>query len=107
MYETTPGESFRPLLSSSATPSTPSADSTPHYVNPPPSLPPPRHELVNVQPYLEPMDNIDAIKASIKHADLPPVNHQSGSGDEYMIMGPAKNATSKAESKTPFPNGLK
>ena len=83
VYESTPGESVKSLLSSHSTPSTPSADSAPRYFDIPPSLPPPRKGLVSIQPKLEPLDEIDAIKASFKQLELPPLHL---SGDEYMIM---------------------
>ena len=53
---------------------------------------------MNVQPYnMEPVDEIDAIKASIKQAEaeLPQLDQPDG---DYMIMGP-NNSTLKASSK--------
>ena len=97
-YETTPGESFKPLISlNESRPTTPSAELTPHYVDTPPTLPPPRGgERVNTRGSSEPVDEIDAIKASIKQAQLQlPALGQTGD-EEYMIMGP-KHCTSKSK----------
>ena len=85
-----PGESFKRLLSLNEPPSTtPSAELTHHYVDTPPTLPPPRAcEKTNTRAFPEPLDEIDAIKAKIKQAQLQlPAAHQTGE-DEYMIMGP-------------------
>ena len=40
------------------------------------------------QPYLDPVNEIDMIKASIKHAELSQGSHDQ-CGDEYMVMGPS------------------
>ena len=84
VYEVTPGEAVKALISpTSSTPTTP-ADITPRYFGMPPSLPPPRNASVTMLPKLETVDEIDAIKASIKDAKIPQ------SGDDYMIMNGAK-----------------
>ena len=88
MYETTPGESFRSLdsLNDPRRSATPSADLTLHYVDVPPNLPPPRG--ADKQLLSEPEDEIAAIKASIKQAQLElPVPHQTVE-EEYIVMGP-------------------
>lgn len=84
MYETTPGEHLKSLLSPCSTPSTPLAES-PRYIFDinAPSLPPPRKASVSIQPKVELQDEIGEIKASMKRAELPPLQQ---SGDEYMIM---------------------
>lgn len=89
LYETMPGESYKSLLQTSPTNiSTP--DSTPHYVDHPPSLPPPRPDS-NAAILAEPVDEIDAIKASFKKdSDLFDFQQQDG---EYMIMGPTKSSS--------------
>ena len=74
IYETTPGESMMCLI-----PPVRAPDSAHHYVDQPPSLPPPRVQ--------EPMDEIDAIKASLKHAELPQTS-EAELGDVYVAMGP-------------------
>ena len=85
MYEVTPGEAIKALISpTNSTPTTP-ADITPRYFDMPPSLPPPRNGSVTMLPKLETVDEIDAIKAAIKDAEIPQ------SGDEYMIMNGAKH----------------
>lgn len=81
-YETTPGESLSCLIPRSSAP-----DSTHHYVRQPPSLPPPRG-----QGTIEPMDEIDAIKASLKQATEWP---DSEIGDVYVVMGPNSNTPTK------------
>ena len=59
---------------------TSTSDSTHRYVKQPPSLPPPRGQGTT-----EPMDEIDAIKASLKQAAEWP---ESETGDVYVVMGP-------------------
>jgi hypothetical protein len=86
VYEETPGEAIKALISpATSIPSTP-ADVTPRYfdLHMPPSLPPPRNGSVTVLPKLETVDEIDAMKAAIKDGKIP------HSGDEYMIMGGPK-----------------
>lgn len=97
VYETTPGESLKLLLSSPGSPSTPDVDNAHQYVEQPPNLPPPRGLGVHVQPYVEPVDEIDEIKASIKHAEAELTQLHQPDG-EYMIMGP-NNSTPIASSK--------
>lgn len=97
LYETTPGESLTCLISPASTP-----DSTHHYIKQPPSLPPPRGQSAT-----EPMDEIDAIKASMKQAAEWP---ESETGDVYVVMGP--NSTTpkvnhKDIRKDSAPNQLK
>ena len=75
VYETTPGESLMCLMSPTSTP-----DSANCYVKQPPSLPPPRSKVAN-----EPMDEIDAYKASLKQATE---WSKSETGDVYVAMGP-------------------
>ena len=89
VYEETPGEAIKALISPEiSTPSTP-ADVTPRYFDlhmPPtaPSLPPPRNGSVTMLPKLETVDEIDGMKATIKDGKIPQ------SGDEYMIMSGPK-----------------
>ena len=86
-YETTPGESFRSLdsLNEPRRSATSSADLTLHYVDVPPNLPPPRG--ADKQLLSEPVDEIAAIKASIKEAQLQlSVPHQTVE-EEYIVMG--------------------
>ena len=100
VYETMPGESFKRLLSlNEPSSTTTSADSTHHYVDTPPTLPPPRAaDATDTQASSEPLDEIDAIKARIKQAQLQlPASHQNGE-DEYMIMGP-KQGSVKSKGK--------
>lgn len=89
VYETTPGESLTCLISPSS-----ALDSTHCYVKQPPSLPPPRD-----QGTAEPLDEIDAIKASLMQGVEWP---KSESGDVYVVMGP--NSTTPGGS---VPNQLK
>ena len=84
VYETPPGESLKSLL-----PPTSPQDSTHHYIEQPPTLPPPRGQGAT-----EPMDEIDAIKTFIKQSELPQIP-ESGTGDVYVTMGP-NNTTSMA-----------
>ena len=79
IYETTPGESLKCLI-----PPIHSPDSTHHYVDQPPSLPPPRPQ--------EPVDEIDAIKASLKQANWPQAS-EAENGDVYVAMGPNSYCT--------------
>ena len=79
IYETTPGESLKCLI-----PPINSPDSAHHYVDQPPSLPPPRPQ--------EPMDEIDAIKASLKLASLPQASKVEN-GDVYVATGPSSYCT--------------
>ena len=81
-YETTPGESLTCLIPRTSTP-----DSTHRYVQQPPSLPPPRG-----QGTLEPMDEIDVIKASLKQAAEWP---EPEIGDIYVVMGPNSTTPNK------------
>ena len=89
VYEETPGEAIKDLISpANGTPCT-SADITPRYFDlhmstNAPSLPPPRNGSVTMLPKLETVDEIDAMKAAIKNGKIPQ------SGDEYMIMGGPK-----------------
>ena len=89
VYEETPGEVIKDLISpANSTPSTP-ADITPRYFDlqmplNAPSLPPPRNGSVTMLPNLETVDEIDAMKAAFKDGKIPQ------SGDEYMIMGGPK-----------------
>lgn len=88
LYETMPGESYKSLQLSPTNVLTP--DLTPHYVDHPPSLPPPRPDS-NAAMLAEPVDEIDAIKASFKKdSDLFDFQQQDG---EYMIMGPTKSSS--------------
>ena len=84
VYEATPGEAIKSLISPISSTPSPPADLTPRYFNMPPSLPPPRNGSVTTQPKLEPVDEIDAIKASLKDLELPQC------GDEYMVMNCVK-----------------
>ena len=87
VYEITPGEVVKSIMSPiSSIPSTP-ADITPRYFDMPPSLPPPRNGSVAALPKLDTVDEIDAIKASIKDTEIP----QSGEESQYMIMNGAKS----------------
>ena len=92
LYETMPGE----LLINKTRPPPPNV-STPadlsRYVEPPPSLPPPR---VDSEANTQPEDDIDAIKLSIKQDNL--LNFEQPD-NEYMVMGPI-NSKSAAKSKT-------
>ena len=91
MYETTPGESLKSLLSPCSVPCTPLADAATRYTfDFPPKLPPPRKGSVSIPPKLE---THEEIKGSFKQADLPPLHL---TGDEYMIMNigdPMKGVT--------------
>ena len=81
MYETTPGESLKSLLSPCSVPCTPLADAATRYTfDFPPKLPPPRKGSVSIPPKLE---TYEEVKDQAKQADLPPLNLI---GDEYMIM---------------------
>lgn len=84
VYEVTPGESLKSLMSPGSTPSTPLSDLTPRYfdLNIPPSIPPPRNgSSLCTRPKLETLDEIDTIKASFDKGEV------SQQGEEYMIMG--------------------
>ena len=90
VYETTPGETIKSLISlTSNVPSTP-ADVTPCYFQNdiPPNLPPPRNESVTTLPKLETVDEIDTMKIfiNLKDAEIP----QSGDESQYAIMNGAK-----------------
>lgn len=102
VYETTPGESFKPLLISSSTPSLNKAGSAPncHDTPPVPNLPPsiPTNKEC-AQPYLVPVNEIERIKTSIKQAEL---SQRSQCGDEYMVMGSSNPNTSE---KMPLSKG--
>lgn len=104
VYETAPGESFKPLLISSSAPSLNGAGSAPNYhdtptvLNLPPSIPTDRE---CVQPYLVPMNEVERIKTSIKQAEL---SQRSQCGDEYMVMGSNNPKDSNFE-KMPLSEG--
>ena len=86
MYETTPGESLKSLLSPCSVPCTPLADAATRYTfDFPPKLPPPRKGSVSIPPKLE---TYEEVKDQAKQADLPPLNLI---GDEYMIMNIGKS----------------
>lgn len=69
MYETTPGESLKSLLSPSSVPCTPLADAAIRYTfDFPPRLPPPRKGSVSIPPKLE---THDEVKDSFKMFELP------------------------------------
>ena len=97
MYEVTPGESLKSLLSPCSIPCTPMADAASRYTfDFPPKLPPPRKGSVSIPPKLE---THEEVKDLFKQAELPPL-HQNG--DEYMIMNAGesdnlkKNGTSES-----------
>jgi hypothetical protein len=82
MYETTPGESLKSLLSPCSVPCTPVAEAATRYTFDfgPPRLPPPRKGSVSIPPKLE---THEEAKDSFMQADVPPLHL---TGDEYMIM---------------------
>lgn len=83
MYETTPGESLKSLLSPCSVPCTPLAETATRYTfdfPQAPRLPPPRKGSVSIPPKLE---THEEVKDTFKPPDLPPLRLI---GDEYMIM---------------------
>ena len=88
MYETTPGESLKSLLSPFSVPCTPLADAATRYTfDFPPKLPPPRKGSVSIPPKLE---THEEVKDSYKQADVLPLHLI---GDEYMIMNAGESNT--------------
>ena len=93
MYETTPGESLKSLLSPCSVPCTPLADAASRYTfDFPPKLPPPRKGSVSIPPKLE---THNEVKDSFKQAELPPLHLI---GDEYMIMNAGGSSKGNHES---------
>lgn len=93
MYETTPGESLKSLLSPCSVPCTPLAEAATRYTfDFPPKLPPPRKGSVSIPPKLE---THEEVKDSFKQADLTPLHLI---GDEYMIMNARKFSKGNHES---------
>ena len=92
MYESTPGESLKSLLSPCSVPCTPLAEAATRYTfDFPPKLPPPRKGSVSIPPKLE---THEEVKDSFKQADLPPLHLI---GDEYMIMNAGEFSKGKDE----------
>ena len=98
MYEATPGEFAKPLLTPKSSLNT-STDSTPRYVDTPPDLPPPRGDklALNSSTYSECRVHVNSketnkIKTSVEICCT--------DGDEYMVMGPTKEDSPMVSSQT-------
>ena len=95
MYESTPGESLKSLLSPCSVPCTPLAEAalaTRYTSDFPPKLPQPRKGSVRILPKLE---THEEVKDSFKQAELPPLHLI---GDEYMIINAGESSKGNHDS---------
>lgn len=88
MYELTPGENLKSLMSPCSVPCTPLAESASRYTfDFLPRLPPPRKGSINIPPKLETHKEVDANKDSLINNNKEEVTiPQQQTGDEYMEM---------------------
>ena len=101
LYETTPGESFKPLLNdpSESRISGATSDCTPHYARASPNLPPPRTQLIDSCCEFDTSGKIKSV--TMKPDDQ---NRQFDNDHNVVIKGRPGNSTSVIDGKVWFSN---
>lgn len=106
MYEATPGEFAKPLLTPKSSLNT-STDSTPRYIDTPPDLPPPRGDklALNSSTYSECRVHMNSKETNDIKISQKPSEIWCTDGDEYMVMGPTKEDSLKVSGQTLMEDG--